>query len=717
MRRAAFLALGFLLPPLQVQAELPGAGPVAVPESGPLEKDHQALRMRWAEKHLLPGAEKRWLGQAWAQEARAITLEGFKIWLAAQTPDEQTLTALLSKAKALVKSGCTEPLACLMIHKILFLPDKDWRVSNSSFTHCLKVIDDPAFPAALRAWIIDERIDLLKRHHRQVLETYQDAQAVRIADALQDPGYTPEFEAVLVRDFLDWMGNTDELKPESFELLKTTLENSGHADWVKETLLADLEIRWAWRIRGARWASMVKEDAWKGFAEHLEQASRHARKSWELRPDRPEAATRMLTIVMGLSGGPEKLREWFDRSVKAQFDYEPAYTHLANACSSRWGGGDMLVLTLGRRFAETRRYDTGVPSQLFQACKRIAVEQANARMVFSHPVVKDALVEFARGTLQHTPASPAAGVRQKNQAAISAWLAGDDVLAAEALKASGGKLDSATIEDLASLLQHESGMKTSIAAGSGEWGEAMKTMEQHLRRHDMKKALETLGGITPESLANDAARAYAAEVREVIGLPARLAKGGWHPLPVRPGLATCLCTGGDWRVSAPGEITLTGSDIYQADLAFPLLSSDVFEMRGEISLETPPDKDWLYHWAVSPMLRWQPERFAKPAVASGVRGLLYRASEKPPQMALAGKLYSKRVGEQEVPLRPVNTFHLKVNGPAVDFAFNSVAMPPQKTSDLRLEAPRGLVALAGIHIPMGGRVIFRKLEVRTSSQP
>ena len=81
-------------------------------------------------------------------------------------------------------------------------------------------------------------------------------------------------------------------------------------------------------------------------------------------------------------------------------------------------------------------------------------------------------------------------------------------------------------------------------------------------------------------------------------------------------------------------------------------------------------------------------------------------------MAVAGKFYTKRIGEQDALLKATNTFHLKVDGQKVEYAFNGVSMPPQTTTGLKLESNRGLVALAGIYVPYGGSLVISKLEAR-----
>lgn len=711
MRHTAFITLGCILLSLASRAELPGTGPIAVPESGPLEKDHQALRMRWAQKHLLPAAEPQWRGQAWAEQARDVTLKGLQLWFGGPFESASGEAKTVEAAKALLRTECSEPLACLMAHKILWQLGQDWWGGNRGLGRAFKVIDDTALPGALRVWIVDEQIDRLKSLNWRY-DNFHREQAERIAQAVSDAGYGPGFEPVLVRDFLDWMENIRELDEQVFQKLEKVIADCPHDEWTRACLLGDLHVHWAWFIRGGSWARDVKDEAWKGFAEHLATAASHLGKAHKLHPERPEAAARMIQVVMGTNGGTEKLRAWFDRAVAAQFDYRNAYSGLVHACTERWGGSDELVLTLGRRFAETRRHDTHVPEEFFQACKQIAMEHGNARKVFSNPLVKETSSAFARGLLDHQETNPARARRSQGLAAVTAWLAGDDALASRALKSAGRNLVTSVARDLGDLLHHQGTLRTSVFAGNGGWGEGVQRLEHQYRQHDVAAALQTLAGLTPESLPTDNARSYVAEIRAVLELPERLKDGGWHPLPVFQGLSTCLCSGGNWRVTASGELSLTGRDAAFLDLAFPILVDEAFEIRGEVSYDLIPESQWFAHWSFGPSLRWLPARQGAFQPPHAVRGLTYHSRKGSVEARVTGVWNNKFQDGREVSLKPVNTFLAGLRGDQMGFTFNEAAVPPQDIKPFGLRHSKGLVAFTGMNVPTGVKIRLNKLEVR-----
>ena len=127
----------------------------------------------------------------------------------------------------------------------------------------------------------------------------------------------------------------------------------------------------AWNSRGSRYASQVKDEEWKGMQESLVEARKSLRESWRLRPDRPEAATTMIGVVLGGAEEGETPRLWFDRAVAARFDYMPAYDNLQNALRWRWSGDPDALLAFARECAATRRFDTEVPLFAFRTVQRI----------------------------------------------------------------------------------------------------------------------------------------------------------------------------------------------------------------------------------------------------------------------------------------------------------------------------------------------------------
>ncbi len=709
----AVLALALMSGVLIRAAELPGTSGILIPENGPLEKDHAALRMSWAEKHLLPEAEKRWQGQPWAEQARVVTQKGLALWFNGLSESDKDADKTAAAARELVRTECEEPLACLMAHKILWQLKQDWWGGSRGLNKAFKIVNDEKVPAALRVWIVDEQIDRLKATNWRYND-YHKKQVDRIVQAVSSASYAPEFEPVLVRDFLDWMENLKELDEASFEKLAKAVRESPLSEWTRACLLGDVHVHWAWFIRGGSAADEVRKDAWGGFREHLEKAGEHLKKAHELRPERPEAAGRMIQVVMGTNGDEEEQRAWFDRAIAAQFDYRNAYTGLIYASTKRWGGSDGLVLTLGKRFAETKRYDTDVPEQFFHACKQIVIESGNPRGVFSHPLVRESALVFARGLQAHEETNPARAARLQGLSSVVAWLAGYDELAQRGVSALDREFPASVTRDLNEMLLHPSMLRTSVFAGQGGWGEGLRQLEHEYRERDVEAMKTTLAKLKPESLPTENARNYVELIRAEVELPEKLKEGGWQPLPIYSGLSTCRSSGGHWRVTAPGEITLTGSDAGFVDLAFPIWVDKALEIRGEVTYELNAQTQWFAHWSFGPSLRWSPVRSGIFQIPDALRGLTYHPKKGDAEARVTGAWTGQFKGKAAVQLKPVNTFQASLSGNEMSFTFNDGVMPPQDIESFGLRNSRGLAAFTGINVPTGVKIKISKLEVRVA---
>ena len=711
MKKWYLIALVSLIELLSCGAELPGTHEIVVPEKGPLERDHQALRLRWAEKHLLPEAEKQWQGQPWAEQAREVTQKGLKLWIygLSDSPEEARKTS--AAAKALIQTECKEPLSCLMAHKIRWMLNQDWWGGHRGLSKAFDIVEDAHYAGALRVWVFHEEIVRRDAVNRGLNDGLLK-QIHYIVEAVGGASYSPEFETVLVRDFIDWMGMAKLVNAENCQKLAKAIQDSPHSEWAKECMLGKLHVSWAWLARGTSWSSEVTDAGWEGMQEHLTEAKTHLQKAHDLHPDRPEAASEMIRVVMGESGGAEELRAWFDRAIAAQFDYLGAYSGLIYASTTRWGGSDELILALGKRFAETERYDTIVPDQFFYACKQIAVEVGNARRVFSAPEIKETALAYARGRLNHQETNPVRASRNQGLAAVVAWLAGDDALATKGLKATNYSLIPSVTQDLSALAYHFGTLRISVFAGNGGWGEGMRQLEHQYRNRDKEAALKTLAALKPESLSSDNARNYAAEIRAVLELPEKMKQGGWHPLPIYSGLITCLCTGGSWRVTGPGELSFSGKDAAFLDLAFPVLVDKAFEIRGEISYEMTPSNQWFADWSFGPSLRWLPGRHSSYQTPHAVRALTHHPKQDPVEVQVTGVSFYDVKGTHKTELKPVNTFSASLHGQEMSYTFNETVVPPQNIDSFKLRHSRGYVAFSGFNVPLGIKIKVKNVEVR-----
>ncbi len=98
----------------------------------------------------------------------------------------------------------------------------------------------------------------------------------------------------------------------------------------------------------------------------LTRANECYQRAWELHPEYPWPASELVATT-ALTDGPAAARAWFDRAVKAQFDYVPAYENLLCALRASGRHANERLLAFGRECLATARFDTAVPLQYARA--------------------------------------------------------------------------------------------------------------------------------------------------------------------------------------------------------------------------------------------------------------------------------------------------------------------------------------------------------------
>ncbi|HEY0008814.1 MAG TPA: hypothetical protein VGB55_08835, partial [Tepidisphaeraceae bacterium] len=135
-----------------------------------------------------------------------------------------------------------------------------------------------------------------------------------------------------------------------------------------------------WEARGRGLANTVKEEGWRGLAEHMAQARVNFTSAYEINPAFPEAANRMITVCLGESAGLRETRGWFEKSIAAQIDYMEAWESMSHSLQPRWGGSHLARYQLAAEAARTARYDTQLPSFLFLSLRRISDDNVGAKL-------------------------------------------------------------------------------------------------------------------------------------------------------------------------------------------------------------------------------------------------------------------------------------------------------------------------------------------------
>ena len=151
-------------------------------------------------------------------------------------------------------------------------------------------------------------------------------------------------------------------------------EQPGPNQWVVEVLAGGQEVSDAWAARGSGWASSVTAEAWQKFREHLAQAGHDFEVAYALHPEFPEAAAGMIEVVLN-DASPAEERNWFDRAVKAQFDWQPAYDRLVEGLRPRWGGSVEALRALADECLATGRFDTDAPGNYYLIMATLAKDE------------------------------------------------------------------------------------------------------------------------------------------------------------------------------------------------------------------------------------------------------------------------------------------------------------------------------------------------------
>ncbi len=230
------------------------------------------------------------------------------------------------------------------------------------------------------------------------------------------------------------------LKDREEELL-TALRTGPDVDpWIGAMLRARYHTDKGWQARGGGYANMVTEDGWKEFRRHLQLASAELVHAWQLHPEFPEAATKLIAITMANGGvAGETPRFWFDEAVRAEFGYRPAYDALLWAYRPRWGGSHELMEGFGLECLATERFDTDVPWMYLRAICGIGEDLDDKRMAYVRPGVFERCQKLFERYIEVTTERSRID-NLKTEYACVAWLSGEPAKTEELLDELGDRV-------------------------------------------------------------------------------------------------------------------------------------------------------------------------------------------------------------------------------------------------------------------------------------
>lgn len=324
--------------------------------------------------------------------------------------NDPILRKLLRELADKIKSnGSTDPL--VLYHSGIVRQDKvNKNIAISELKEAIKKYRDSTYPSGIRFLAIESLRDSLSEKKADAEFNPYFKEFVNLGlKMLSDEATHPENRRVCWSRLQAFRQNTLDIKRQGTFYHAIFMQEKVDP-WIREMSAGTYHCNQAWFFRGGGYANEVKETAWPLFRTHLKIAGSHLKKAWQIDPKLPHSAAKLIEVAMA-GGSDESTRAWFDRAVKAQMDFIPAYISIKWANLPRWGGSHDRMQQFGVECASTGRYDTKVPIFFLDSILEIDKELDAPGIAFQKPGVYKRAKEVLEKYADHPKWTDAPGKR------------------------------------------------------------------------------------------------------------------------------------------------------------------------------------------------------------------------------------------------------------------------------------------------------------------
>jgi tetratricopeptide (TPR) repeat protein len=597
---------------------------------------------------------------------------------------------ILSDGEALIFKGCNDPMveSCCGIDSLI--------VGDANADLARKSIDDfnksryPKWRAGITSVCILEMGEINKDSDRKKLQdTMIDLISAAFADGSFDAGDDGVVsEEYIKQDDFKWI-----LHGRWMDLYNAIQKKATVCPYAVKTIGGMCHIWAAWDARGEGWASSVTEEGRKTFKSNLDEAKELLTAAWKMNPEYPQAPADMITVTMGDDAGNlAELRTWFDRAAAAQMDYPLAYTHLLWGMMPRWGGSLDALYDFGVECLKTRRFDTGVPWQFYNALHNISMDsEQHPKDYWKRPDTGKRLDIMFDGYIANAPAQT--DWYESEKAAAACYCERYSV-ARKIMEHLGTRVQPAAFavfnlsydKSLGEILTHDGKLgaeieKADALSDAGEYDRALaayKNLPQNIREAKLTAP-------------------YLNRRMEILRLHAGMQSGKWISLTPPADFSGWKTPEGHWKVSTDGSVqgsSETGGLILQPEINVGTrweISGDVEYISGVYGQH--PNAGVIWNW---PNESFFSALVFKDLGRASVREQFDTELDATPNIPL------NRVTHLQVQMWE-NNVRLYVNG-------NAVADTDKlSVSESKTESP---VAIGGYYWYAGGVVKFSNLRIR-----
>jgi len=207
-------------------------------------------------------------------------------------------------------------------------------------------------------------------------------------DSFVDGSYRPGDDEAIIYTVVPEQGDGSEglFGGRWIDLYAAIQNKAGAFPYASDYIGGYCHISHAWELRGSGYADTVTREGWRGYEKEFGLARKLLTRAWKRNPGLPEAPCEMIEVATGDDRGPDdNLVKWFERSVAAQIDYDPAYMRGRFGQLPRWGGDYPHMYALGVSALMTKRFDTGAPWQFYQTVAEITHDVHGDRSYWKSP--------------------------------------------------------------------------------------------------------------------------------------------------------------------------------------------------------------------------------------------------------------------------------------------------------------------------------------------
>lgn len=385
----------------------------------------------------------------------------------------------------------------------------------------------------------------------------QDAETLENLKDLLAAGLQPEDQEDVALTLLNgWATPFFGRNPEA---VCNAAEGAGKShQWLALVLRGETEIDKAWSARGGGYVNTVSQNGWNGFADHLAKARKHLTAAWELRPEVPLAASRMIYVSLGDSGITE-MRLWFDRAVAAQIDYQPAWNHMRWGLRPRWYGDVDSMLAFGVTALKTHRFDTDVPRMLFDSVSEVESELniMPGLHVYDQDDVWPHLKEMYEGYIAFVPEDQNKSGWRSTYAAV-AYLAGHLDVARQQLEELKWKPHS---WNLSGWQRDLSLMPAEVAALTGSLSNEIAKAETAFKQHKLGDSLQLYTPLADAEKADDLTRSFVSNRLTALNQQISYNQGQWVSLlPADASFSGWYIVKGDCKRLPDGSVEVSADE-------------------------------------------------------------------------------------------------------------------------------------------------------------